>query len=169
MVYTECAPRRQFYSPRSLLIMNALRPQRPYGLLGTRFTPLLPAFYLMCLHRDDVLIHRSVHSLFNVCTKSDVLISRSAFPLSGQCVRTDTNVLIHRSAHSLFSVCTETDVLIHRSSHSLFNVCIETGVLIYRSVCPLSVQCMHSRDGCVNSQVWMPALFQCVHKDIRVC
>ena len=134
-----------------------------------------------------MLIHKSVHSLFSVCTKTGVLISRSACPLSVHCVRTDTDVLIHRSshslfnvctetdvlihrsAHSLFSVCTETDVLIHRSSHSLFNVCTETGVLIYRSVCPLSVQCMHSRDGCVNSQVWMPALFQSVHKDIRAC
>ena len=90
-----------------------------------------------------MLIHRSVHSLFNVCTKTDVLISRSAGPLSVQCVRTETNVLIHRSAHSMFNVCTETDVLIHRSSHSLFNVCTVTGVLIYRSVCPLSVQCVH--------------------------
>ena len=89
-----------------------------------------------------------------MCAETTVLFTQESSHYecftSTETVRTIRDEVYTPAVHSLFSVSTETDVLIHRSAHSLCSLCLH-------------------RDGCVNSQVSMSALFQCVHKDIRVC
>ena len=121
-----------------------------------------------------MLIYRSAHSLFNVCTEMGVLI----YTPTAQCVCTETgNINLLPPLPTLFTVCTETMVLIKFTHHrpldaqcgsawrrgcwftphcplSIQCICTETVVSIDRSACPLTQQLSDQGPLCLGQPVF---------------
>ena len=114
--------------------------------------------FSVCAQRHTgVLIYRSAHSLFSVCTEMGVLI----YTPTAQCVCTETgNINLLTPLPTLFIVCIETRVLIKFTHHRPLDaqcvcVCMETGMLVYTPLPTLYSVHLHG-DGRVNLQVCMP-------------